>query len=42
MSNLVLSHMIKWFGANNLALNLDKNKYNKIHNKEFSTFCHTH
>ena len=24
VSNLVLSHMIKWFAANNLVLNLDK------------------
>jgi len=40
MSNLLLSHTIKWFAANNLVLNLDKNEYNKIHNREFSTFCH--
>jgi hypothetical protein len=25
VSNLVLSHMIKWFAVNNLALNLDMN-----------------
>jgi hypothetical protein len=41
MSNLVLSRMTKWLAANNLALYLDKNEYNKIHYKEFITFCHT-
>jgi len=35
MSNLVLSHMIKWFAANNLVLNLGKTntveyQYNEI------------
>jgi len=30
--NLILSHMIKWFAANNLVLKWDKqNKLNEIH-----------
>jgi len=47
VSNLVLSHMIKWIAANHLVLNTDKTnikkkcknyEYNEIHNKEFITF----
>jgi len=30
VSNLVLSHMIKWFAANNLVLNLDKTNIMKF------------
>jgi hypothetical protein len=33
MSDLVLSHMIKWFDVNKLVLKLDKTKYNEIYNK---------
>jgi len=29
-SNLVLSHIIKWFAANNLVLNLDKTSIMKL------------
>ena len=38
VSNLVLSHVIKWFAANNLFINLEKNEYNEIHKKEFIAF----
>ena len=38
VSNLVLSRMIKWFPANNLILNLDKNEYYEIHNHKFISF----
>ena len=30
VSNFVLSHMIKWFAANNLVLNLDKTSIMKF------------
>ena len=30
MSNLVLSHIIKWFTANSLVLNLDKTDITKL------------
>ena len=36
LSNLVLSHMIKWFAANNLALNLDKMNIMKFITKNLS------
>jgi len=42
MLNLVLSHMIKWFIANNSVLKLEKAKYNEIYNKEFITFYITY
>ena len=42
MSNLDLSHMIKWFAAKTLVLNLEKNKYNEIYNRQFITFCTTY
>ena len=32
-ANLVLARTIKWFSANKLVLNLEKNKYNEIFNK---------
>jgi len=39
MSNLVLSHMIKWFAANKLALNINKTNIMKfiIKNSSHST-----
>jgi len=39
VSNLVLSHMIKWFGANKLVLNLDKTNIMKFitRNSAYST-----
>jgi len=36
VANLVLSHMIKWFAANNLVINLE-NEYYEICNKKFIT-----
>jgi hypothetical protein len=33
VSNLVLSHLIKWFAANNLFLNLDKMNIMKFKTK---------
>ena len=36
MSNLVLSHMFKWFAANNLVLNLDKMSIMKFIRKNSS------
>jgi len=36
LSNLVLSHMIKWFAANNLVLNLDKMNVMKFITKNSS------
>jgi hypothetical protein len=36
VSNLVLSHMIKWFAANNLVLNLDKMSIMKFIRKNSS------
>jgi hypothetical protein len=38
VSYSVLTRMIKWFAAIKLAINLDKNKCDEIHNKEFITF----
>ena len=40
MSNLVLSHMIKWFAANNKFLHLDKTNIMKFktENSSHSTF----
>ena len=32
VSNLVLSHVIKWFAANKLVLNIDKTKLNILNN----------
>jgi len=37
VAHLVLSHIIKWFAANNLFTNLE-NEYNEIHNKKSITF----
>jgi len=41
LSNLVLSHMIKWFAANNFVLNLDKKNIMKFttKNSSHSTLC---
>jgi hypothetical protein len=36
MSNLVLSHMIKWFAANKLVLNIDKTNIMKFITKNSS------
>ena len=36
VSNLVLSHMIKWFAGNNLCLNLDKMNIMKFIRKNSS------
>jgi hypothetical protein len=41
VTNLVLSHMIKWFAANNLVINLE-NEYTESHNKKFITFYITY
>jgi len=38
VSYSILSHVIKWFAAIKLVLNLDKSGCNEIHNKEFITF----
>ena len=36
VSNLVVSHMIKWFAANNLVINLDKTNIMKFITKNSS------
>ena len=38
VSNLVLSHMIKWFAANNLVLHLDKTNIMKFITKNLPHF----
>jgi len=39
VANLVLSHMIKWFVANNLVINLE-DEYNEIHKKKIHHILH--
>jgi hypothetical protein len=41
VSNLDISHIIKWFAANNLVLNLDEMNVKKLitKNSSYSTLC---